>query len=186
MARNYHITSGSIILYFVFLALLASCRNEQPETRAIKPADMKEPLIFANKEAVSAEKEQINDYLRRHKWDMNETGSGLLYWIYKPGVGEVVEQGDIVELKYTVSLLTGDTVYTSEERGNLLFSAGKAQVISGLEEGILLLRQGERAKFIIPSHLAYGLIGDQERIGKKATLIYDVEVLEIKKETNIK
>ena len=173
-----------LTLVFAFLALFTSCRNPQQENRKIGPSDVKEPLIYANKEAVETETEQIRDFLRRHKWEMKETGSGLRYWIYKEGSGRKVDEGDVVVLDYTISLLNGDTVYTSGQRGNLVFIPGRAQVISGMEEGILLLRRGDRAKFIIPSHLAYGLIGDQEKIGQKATLVYDVEVLEIKKHIN--
>jgi FKBP-type peptidyl-prolyl cis-trans isomerase len=165
----------------MFAALLFSCRSNDPGNQENKPVDLKEPLIKANKEVVRTETEQINDFLRRYKWSMTETGSGLRFMIYKQGQGPLVQKGYLVELSYTTSLLTGDTVYTSKEKGNLVFVAGKASVISGLEEGILLLREGDKAKFIIPSHLAFGLIGDQDRIGQKTTLVYDVELLRIKK-----
>jgi FKBP-type peptidyl-prolyl cis-trans isomerase len=166
------------------VSLLFSCNNSPSSQEKKELPDLKEPLIEANQKALDTESEQISDFLKRYKWDMTETGSGLRYWVYKKGQGENVSTGDVVEIEYIVSLLNGDTVYTSEERGELVFIPGRAQVISGLEEGILLLRQGDHAKFIIPSHLAYGLIGDQDRIGKKATLVYDVKVLRIKKEIN--
>jgi FKBP-type peptidyl-prolyl cis-trans isomerase len=82
-------------------------------------------------------------------------------------------------LNYTLTLLTGDTVYTSRNDGPLLFEVGKGQVITGLEEAILLLRVGDRAKIIIPSHLAFGLIGDQNKINHKASLVYDVELVSL-------
>ena len=66
----------------------------------------------------------------------------------------------------------------------MAFRVGNATVISGLEEGILLLRQGDRAKFIIPSHLAYGLIGDQNNVGSKTTLVYDIDLVKIHKNIN--
>jgi len=50
-----------------------------------------------------------------------------------------------------------------------------------LEEGLLLLHQGDKAKFIIPSHLAYGLLGDQKQIPPGATLVYDVELIQLNK-----
>ena len=62
----------------------------------------------------------------------------------------------------------------------MVFTVGKGEVISGLEEGILLLHIGDKAKFIIPSHLAYGLLGDDNEIPTKATLIYDIEVVQKK------
>jgi FKBP-type peptidyl-prolyl cis-trans isomerase FkpA len=169
-----------IIISFPAVVMFA-CTQEVPRKPDKPVTELKEPLIKANKEVVRAENEQIEDFLRRYKWDMTETGSGLRYMIYHHGKGPASERGSVAELAYSVTFLTGDTVYTSREKGNLEFVPGNAQVISGLEEGILLLREGDRAKFIIPSHLAFGLIGDQDRIGQKATLVYDVELLKIKK-----
>jgi FKBP-type peptidyl-prolyl cis-trans isomerase len=53
-------------------------------------------------------------------------------------------------------------------------------VESGLEEVILFLKKGDRAKIIIPSHLAFGLVGDGNKIPAMATLVYDLELIELK------
>jgi FKBP-type peptidyl-prolyl cis-trans isomerase len=108
---------------------------------------------------------------------MEKTSTGIRILIVKPGIGPVAQPGKIATLSYTVTLLTGDTVYTAEKDGPLVFEIGKGQVITGLEESILLLRVGDRAKIIIPSHLAYGLIGDQKKIRHKASLVYDIEFI---------
>lgn len=160
----------SVLLSFT----LISCRNrsEKPET---KPADYKESLIKANKEVVRTESGQIDDYIARHRWKMKETATGLRYMIYENGLGPTGQAGKKVILNYTLTLLTGDTVYASASDGPLEFIVGQGQVITGLEEAILLLRVGDRAKIIIPSHLAFGLIGDQNKIRHKASLVYDVE-----------
>jgi len=174
------------LITLVLLEPVVSCQNPQPAGKDVGPGSVKEPLIEANKMAVQTETEQINDFLRRYKWKMEQTGSGLHYLVYQNGEGPLAKAGDVVEISYSISLLNGDTVYTSKEKGNLAFIPGRAQVISGLEEGILLLKKGDRAKFIIPSHLAFGLIGDQDKIGQKATLVYDVEVVNVRKTTNLK
>lgn len=170
-----------VFLLAVCMAMIGSCSRPEPVKYSPKPSELEEPLIEANKKAVLTETEQINDFIRRYKWKMQETGSGLRYMIYREGQGPEVAREDGVEITYSITLLNGDTVYTSREKGHLVFIIGRAQVISGLEEGILLLRQGDRAKFIIPSHLAHGLVGDGDRIGQKSTLVYDVQVLKIKK-----
>jgi FKBP-type peptidyl-prolyl cis-trans isomerase len=97
--------------------------------------------------------------------------------ITKHGVGAVSQPGRTVKLSYTVTLLTGDTVYSALKDGPLIFEIGKGQVITGLEEAILLLKVGDHAKIIIPSHLAFGLIGDQKKILHKASLVYDIEFI---------
>ncbi len=171
-----------ILFYLVvlsFTSFLWSCNEPAREGRTQSRNALREPLIEANKHAVKTESQHIEDFLRRYKWDMQETGSGLRYMVYKKGEGRPARKGDIVILEYTASFITGDVVYSSDEEGPLVFEVGKAEVISGLEEGILLLRVGDKAKFIIPSHLAYGLVGDDKRIPGKTTLIYDVTLLEI-------
>lgn len=172
----------SIYLYFstlMILMLLAACGDEQKQNKKIDPAAYEKPLMEANKHVVRTEKQHIDDFLRRYKWDMTETGSGLQYMIYEKGDGPLASRGKLAVLNYSVSLITGDVVYSSDETGPMTFTIGKAEVISGLEEGILLLHVGDKAKFIIPSHLAYGLLGDEGKIPGKATLIYDVALLKL-------
>ncbi len=149
--------------------------QKEPDTR-----ELQEPLIQANKKAVTAEDIQIDNYIQRHNWKMNTTGSGLRYAIYKKGIGEKAETGKIAVLNYSVELITGEEIYSSKKDGVKEFLIGKGGVESGLEEGILLLRVGDRAKFIIPSHLGFGLIGDQDKVPPKSTLIYDIELIQLK------
>ncbi|RLD32199.1 MAG: hypothetical protein DRI83_11260 [Bacteroidetes bacterium] len=111
---------------------------------------------------------------------MTESGSGLRYMIYEEGNGLTAKKGILATINYSIKVITGDIVYSSRQDGPLTFIVGKGEVISGLEEGILLLNVGDKAKFIIPSHLAYGLVGDGNLIPAKTTLIYDIELLNLK------
>jgi FKBP-type peptidyl-prolyl cis-trans isomerase len=147
--------------------------NEQSQQQQ-QSAPISESLFDANKAAVKTEDQQIRDYLNRYRWDVSETGTGLRYLIYKNGNGKKAVTGSKVTCHYTVSLLNGKTIYSSEESGPLEFTVGRGGVESGLEEGILLLREGDHAKFVLPSHLAHGLSGDQDKIPPKTTIIYDI------------
>jgi len=177
------IRSSSKYITIFIIILLVSCAQDKDKTRkkpANKKKEVEESLVQANKKVVKTEEQHILDLINRYQWDMKESGTGLRYMIYEEGDGEAISKGDIVELDYEIRLITGDIVYTSEKLGQLVFTVGKAEVISGLEEGILLLHVGDRAKFVIPSHLAFGLLGDDDKIPTKATLIYDIEVIRIK------
>ncbi len=164
------------------MIILIACSGETNEGKS-KPIDaiaLKEPLIEANKDLVKSEEEQIADYIARYNWKMTTTESGLRYLIYKSGSGENASINMTAKVNYSVELLNGELCYSSEIDGPKEFVIGSGQVESGLNEGILLLKVGERAKFIIPSHLAYGLAGDKDKIPIRATLIYDIELLELK------
>ena len=170
-------TISRFIFSAFFLMALTNCHSDQPGNKRHDQKQFDESLIKANQQALAAENQQIDDYIYRHKLAMKSTPTGLRYQIMKEGIGAKVESGRTVKLSYTTMLLTGDTVYSALREGPLVFEVGKGQVITGLEEAILLLRVGDRAKFIIPSHLAYGLIGDQKKILHKATLVYDLELI---------
>jgi len=86
---------------------------------------------------------------------------------------------DVVKINYKVSLLDGTIVYSSDSTGAMQFKLGKSDVAGGLQEGVKLLHEGDKAIFILPAHLAYGLTGDGDRIKHYATLVIDVELLKI-------
>lgn len=166
-----------LIAHTAILVLVTGCDRTKPGRPANNPLTYPESLINANKEAVLEESGQIDDFVSRHQWKMDKTSTGLRIMKTKNGIGASAQSGRTVTLSYTLTDLAGDTIYTALDDGPLVFRVGKGQVISGLEEAILLLNVGDRAKIIIPSHLAYGLIGDQKKIRQKATLVYDVEFI---------
>lgn len=168
------------VILIIFVIATSSCNQANQTRDEVSEAELKELLINANIAAKNAEVEQINDYIERHRLEMQITGSGLRYMIYKQGNGAKAEEGKIAKISYSLSLITGDVVYSSDEGGPMVFLIGKGGVESGLEEAILLLQVGDKAKIIIPSHLGFGLAGDDHKIPPKATLIYDIELLEIK------
>ncbi|NTW25467.1 MAG: peptidylprolyl isomerase [Lentimicrobium sp.] len=165
--------------YTLVLILLFSCSSntEQSQGKSDSSRDLEEKLIYANKRAVKEENEQIERFIKRYKWQMKETGSGLRYDIYYQGIGDKAVPGKLAILKFSLRLIDGTAVYSSEKDGFKQFVIGHGGVESGLEEGILLLRVGDRAKFIIPSHLGFGLLGDQDKVPPKSTLIYDIELV---------
>ena len=168
-------------LIFSICMGMISCGN--PNNKNDKPVDNKakrESLEKANRYLVNSEDREIKNYVRRHNLDMVETGSGVLYQVINPGNGKNAKEGMIVTLDYRVKLITGKIVYSSKENGPLKFKIGHGGVASGLEEAILNLRDGDEAIIIIPSHLAYGLAGDKNKIPGRSTIIYELKVTNLK------
>ena len=110
-----------------------------------------------------------------------KTDSGLRYQIIQEGSGVKAEKGKTVSVHYKGQLSDG-TVFDSSYKRNepIDFPLGVGQVIPGWDEGIGLLKVGDKARFVIPSHLAYGSRGAGGVIPPDATLIFDVELMEVK------
>ena len=104
--------------------------------------------------------------------------SGLQYSIITEGTGEKATAKNQVKVHYTGTLIDGTVFDSSVARGEPA-TFGVTQVISGWVEGLQLMSKGAKYKFFIPSNLAYGAQGAGKVIGPNATLIFEVELLEI-------
>lgn len=110
----------------------------------------------------------------------NETKSGLRYQIIQKGDGKKAEKGSKVSVHYKGQLLDGTVFDSSYKRKEPIdFTLGIGQVISGWDEGIQLLKEGDKARLVIPSDLAYGERGAGGVIPPNATLIFDVELMKV-------
>jgi FKBP-type peptidyl-prolyl cis-trans isomerase len=110
-----------------------------------------------------------------------ETASGLRYQILQKGTGKQATKGAGVSVHYKGQLLDGTVFDSSYKRKEPIdFNVGLGQVIAGWEEGIQLLQVGDKARFVIPSNLAYGAAGAGGVIPPDATLIFDVELMGVK------
>lgn len=110
-----------------------------------------------------------------------ETESGLRYQILQKGTGVKAEAGKTVSVHYKGQLADGTVFDSSYKRKQPIdFQVGVGQVISGWDEGICLLNVGDKARFVIPSDLGYGSKGAGGVIPADATLIFDVELMDVK------
>ena len=102
-----------------------------------------------------------------------------MYEITKEGTGPKPQKGQKVKAHYTGTLLNGVKFDSSRDRNKpFVFPVGMRRVIRGWDEAFLDMKKGERRILIIPSHLAYGDRGSPPRIPPKATLIFDVELID--------
>ena len=164
----------------VLMLLLSSC-GENPQTPALtnQETQLKESLEKANRYLVNEEEEDILNYINRHHYEMTATGTGLRYQVLHEGEGDTIRPGQVVSLEYELRNLMGDVIYTSDKDGVKSFVVGQSNVESGLDEAVRHLRKGDVAVIIIPSHLGFGLLGDQKSIPERATLIYTLRVSEV-------
>ena len=160
--------------------LLSSCDNTPQPVVPTEDPRLKESLEKANRYLANDVEEVIQNYISRHHVEMVSTGTGLRYHILKNGDGALIKPGQRVTFEYVLNNIMGDVIYSSENDGVKTIDAGCGDVEKGLDEAILHLHEGDVAKVIIPSHLGYGLLGDQNRIPERATLIYTLNIVKVK------
>ncbi len=178
---NTHYFKTTIFLFIIFF--LFAC-NENNNTTTYQPvekdkAGLKDTLKKINKYLLKVDAERIESYIKRHDWNTKTTQTGLWYEIYKHGNGKATKPNDIVKFSFRIELLDGTVCYNSDSTGVKKIKIGKGGVESGLQQGLLLMKVGDKAHFIMPPYMAHGILGDFERIPARATIVYDVELLEI-------
>ncbi|WP_224489502.1 peptidylprolyl isomerase [Robertkochia flava] len=130
---------------------------------------------------IAEEKKRAEDALEKLAAGFEKTSSGLRYKIIQKGSGVKAGKGDTVSVHYKGQLDNGQVFDSSYRRNQPIeFKLGVGQVIPGWDEGIGLLSVGDKARFVIPSHLAYGRSGAGGVIPPDATLIFDVELVDVK------
>lgn len=135
--------------------------------------DLKEHFINANRTIAQSEETSINEYVARRKWDMQKLPEGVRLWEYEKGRGPKVNVEDSVHIVYSVEAINGKLIYSNITDD---YVAGRRQQMIGLDQAVLQLSVGSRAKVILPSNLAYGIGGDGDRIPQSAILVIDVKV----------
>jgi FKBP-type peptidyl-prolyl cis-trans isomerase FkpA len=169
-------------LIFAFALILMSCdscTNDKKVVQQMTQAQIDSMLIAQNKNFHVQEMQRIQKFVSDKQWPTTVTGTGIHYYIYENGAGETVTSEQVAMVEYEVSLLDGTVIYKSQPGEKVPVKIGHDNVESGLHEAIQLLRIGDRAKFVLPSHRAYGLTGEG-KIPMNASVVYDIRLVEIR------
>lgn len=127
---------------------------------------------------------EVKDRIVAEMWEVDPdlfkaTSSGLKYAIIEEGTGSQVDSGKVVTVHYSGYLADSTMFDSSVERDEpISFPVGFGQVIPGWDEGMKLLKEGAKARFIIPPSLGYGEM-QLEKIPVNSTLIFDVELIKV-------
>lgn len=105
--------------------------------------------------------------------------SGVYYTIKTPGTGANIAKGKTVSIIYTGKTMDGKTFDSNVGKELLKFEVGKAMVIPGMDESMLIMKKGTKGTLYIPSGLAYGDHGNGP-IAPNAILIFDMEIKDVK------
>ncbi len=175
-----------LVFYFNICLLAAlvlftiSCKNN-PKQEIRSQEEINEQLTNMNKKNVGEESKIIDEFIARHFFKTQRTGTGLRYQIYNSGIGSHPVDHDTVSVNFKVYLFDGSLCYSTDSTGPVKFILGIGEQVKGLEEGVLLMVPGDKARLIVPSHLGYGMQGDMNKIPPNSSLFYEVELLKINK-----
>jgi FKBP-type peptidyl-prolyl cis-trans isomerase len=143
-------------------------------------------LVFASCEKKEEKKAEVKvmteDQMIKEMWpNAIKTASGLMYVVTKEGAGAKPNKGTKVKAHYNGTLINGQKFDSSVDRGQPFeFVVGVHQVIAGWDEAFLDMKKGEKRTLIIPANLGYGDRGASPVIPPKATLVFDVELIDFK------
>lgn len=143
---------------------------------------MQEEQVKQREEAATKAAAEGEAFLAENakKEGVKTTASGLQYKVITEGSGESPTAADEVTVHYKGTLINGEEFDSSISRGQpVTFPLGN--VIEGWTEGVQLMKPGAKYQFFIPSKLAYGERGAGVKIGPNQTLIFEVELIEVKK-----
>lgn len=146
----------------------AEAERQREETQAENEArKRREPVL-------------INAYIAKNNIDVEPTESGLYFISIEEGTGDLIQEGDQVEVHYLLRNINGEKIQSSRERGQpFKFTAGRGQVIKAWDEAIMKMRDGGKARIIAPSDLAYGQYGAGQDIPPYSPLIFEMEVMSV-------
>jgi len=157
--------------------LLSACRPSAVEPVNTKPDNrQQEQFIALNRYLIERDRILIDNYARRNQLNLIRTESGLSYQIIRHGQGRKIQASDRISFSYHLSLLDGTLCYSSDSTGVKTVTLGTGSIERGLDEGLTYLHNGDSAIFILPPHLAYGVLGDNRCIPPRSCIVYHIRV----------
>ncbi len=175
---------NSHLLLLILIFAFASCsereaRRPVSNNKSYTLAETSEQMKKINK----VEEMKIQAYIQNDSLN-DYSGSPSGYWFHYVNKIEndavTPKKEDVVELSYEILDLNDEVIYSKEELGVKEYKVDKEDFIPALQQGIKMMKVGETVKFIIPSYNAFGVVGDNNRIGINESIISNVTLINIK------
>ncbi len=180
MPGKYKLPFYIIIMAVSILSCECSSRSGQQEYP--DETSVETNRIEARRDFLKKERESIEAYQKDNNLKLSRTGTGLYYKIIKDQPGnDTIKTGDVVEYAYNIYSLDGHLLYSSEGIGAASLKIDKQEAEIGLHEALKLLGLGDEGLFILPSHLAFGVAGNQDKVPPMTPLRYELKVINIQK-----
>ena len=179
---SYKVHMKIKVIIPLLIVLFVSCDNPTPRKPLVRKSStfLKESVqrnIVINKQEEEAFLQLMASDTTNHY--ISSSSGFWYYYINRNSTStELPETGDEVFYSYEIKDIYGDVLYTIEELGERSYLVDKQELITGLQDGLKLMKEGEIVTFLFPSHKAYGYSG-YKKIGTNQPLIYTVTVNKI-------
>jgi gliding motility-associated peptidyl-prolyl isomerase len=171
---------------FITLLILMSCNGPEPR----KPVQNKSRSFFKasierSQNLLKVEEQKIQEIIKTDSlkyYSHTAFGAWYHYLVVNDSVNYTPKTDDLVLMTYDLFTLENDTLYSREEIGVVSYKVDKQELFIGLRNAVKLLKEGEKATFLFPSSLAFGIHGDSEKIGINVPLKATIRILKIQKQ----
>lgn len=177
IGRGEVVPPFTTIIYNVELLNIRTVAEVEKERTAKKKAEEEADALRMKEEPI-----KIAQYLKQNAIQVPPLPSGLYYIETLKGTGVKADSGMNVTVHYVLYNLDGKKLQSSIEIGQpFTFRLGERNVIQGWDEGLSLMNEGGKARFIVPSKLAYGGVNKGPEMPAYSTLVFDVELIKVEK-----
>jgi gliding motility-associated peptidyl-prolyl isomerase len=173
-------------LLLVLGCTLLSCEGPEPRRPVqVKTGSFMKESAERNKQLLAEEERMIQDIISgdsTHHYLNSASGSWYYYETRVEAESPTPEPDDLVTLTYSLLNFRNDTIYSAEEIGLIRYKVDKQELFPGLRNSIKLLKEKEVGVFLLPSSLAFGYHGDNNKIGPNEPLKAVITILKIEKD----
>jgi gliding motility-associated peptidyl-prolyl isomerase len=170
-------------LFLGVLFLMLSCNKPMPRAPINKKKqDNYSTQINQNRLLIKLQDDAFKQYINENPdKHFKNSQNGFWYAILKdnPKTSKYPKAGDEILFSYEVSDIESQVIYSKKAVGLQKYKVDKEEIISGLQQGLKLMKEGEEAVFLIPSFKAFGVLGDRNKIKTNQPLIYTVYLKKI-------
>ena len=172
------------VYLIIFFGVISCSKQEARRPISATSSGLLESTTALLKKINTIEEIKIKNYIKKDSLhDYIRSSYGFWYhYIVKNKTDTITpSKEDVVSLTYDVLDLSDQVLYSKELIGVKEYIVDKEDFIPGLQYGIKLMKEGESIKFIIPSFNAYGVLGDENKIGMNTSIISRVTLININK-----
>ncbi len=179
-----------VLLFLCFVLITTvSCKEleaRKPITRS--SGSYINESIERNKDLIAQEENLIKEFIKKDTVN-NYIASNQGYWytyIVKDSLNNSAhpEIGDLTKFTYNLKTLNGRILLSNEEVGQVITQIDQSnqELISGIRDGLKIMKEGESVIFLFPSHKGYGYYGFEDKIPSNTTLLCELTLLQIKQQ----